>query len=112
MTNPSTPDELKDEIARTRADLGETAAALAAKADVKTRVKESAAAKADQLKGTAAAKADLLKTRVTDEVVTTKRQLQDGDVAAVARRPVPLTTLAVVAAAAAAVVLVIRRSRR
>ena len=39
---PTDPDELREEIARTRADLGETAAALAAKADVKARAKDKA----------------------------------------------------------------------
>jgi ElaB/YqjD/DUF883 family membrane-anchored ribosome-binding protein len=38
---PSTdPDEIRREIEETRAELGETVEALAAKADVKTRVKE------------------------------------------------------------------------
>ena len=35
------PDALRVEIARTRADLGETVEALAAKADVKARVRDS-----------------------------------------------------------------------
>ncbi|WP_019633388.1 DUF3618 domain-containing protein [Actinomadura atramentaria] len=38
----ATPDELRAEIERARADLGDTVAALAAKADVKARVKDRA----------------------------------------------------------------------
>ena len=137
MSTPSSPDELRAEIAKTRADLGETAAALAAKADVKQRVKDSAtetkqkaAAKVDEVThkasakvdevsqtvaakaGSAAVKAGELRERVADEAVATKRDLQQGDVAAVARRPLPLTAVATAAAAVAVVVLVIRRARR
>ena len=159
MTTPSSPDELRAEIAQTRADLGETAAALAAKADVKQRVKDSAAetkqkaaakvdetkqkaaAKVDETKqkaaakvdevthkaaakvdevsqtvaakaGSAAVKAGELRERVADEAVATRRDLQQGDVAAVARRPLPLTAVATIAAAIGVVVLVIRRARR
>ena len=170
MSTPSSPDELRAEIAQTRADLGETAAALAAKADVKQRVKDSAtetkqkaAAKVDETKqkaaakvdevtqkaaakvdevtqkasakvdevsqkasakvdevsqtvaakaGSAAVKAGELRERVADEAVATRRDLQQGDVAAVARRPLPLTAVATIAAAVGVVVLVIRRARR
>ena len=159
MSTPSSPDELRAEIAKTRADLGETAAALAAKADVKQRVKDSAtetkqkaAAKVDETKqkaaakvdevtqkaaakvdevtqkasakvdevsqtvaakaGSAAVKAGELRERVADEAVATRRDLQQGDVAAVARRPLPLTAVATIAAAVGVVVLVIRRARR
>jgi hypothetical protein len=44
------PEQLRDEIAELRGDLGETTAALAAKTDIKTRVR----AKADEVKRTAA----------------------------------------------------------
>jgi hypothetical protein len=43
MTTPTDPDELRAEIARTRVELGETAAALAAKTDLTSRVKHSLA---------------------------------------------------------------------
>jgi mannitol-specific phosphotransferase system IIBC component len=137
MTTPSSPEELRAEIAQTRADLGETAAALAAKADVKQRVKDSAAetkqkaaakvdevtqkaaAKVDEVSqsvaakaGSAAVKAGELRERVADEAVATKRDIQQGDVAAVARRPLPLTAVATIAAAVGVVVLIIRRARR
>jgi hypothetical protein len=141
MTTPSSPEELRAEIAQTRNDLGETAAALAAKADVPARVKQSAAdkghqvaakataireqattkaaelsggaaVKAGEIREQAAVKAGELKGKVTDEVTTTKQQLQDGDVAGVARRPLPIAALAGIAAAATATVMIIRRARR
>jgi hypothetical protein len=46
------PEQIRREIEETREDLGDTAAALAAKTDVKTRAKE----KADRLKQTIAEK--------------------------------------------------------
>jgi hypothetical protein len=50
------PEELRAEIEEVREDLGDTAAALAAKTDFKTRARE----KADELKRTAAGKKDEL----------------------------------------------------
>jgi hypothetical protein len=148
-STPSDPAELRAEIARTRSELGDTAAALAAKADVKARVKESAAdtkqravakvgatkqkaaVKADEVQTavvakaadlgnkaaevgqTAAVKAGELRDKVASEAVTTKEQLQNGEVAAVARRPIPATVFAAAAVAIiGTVVLIIRRSRR
>jgi hypothetical protein len=40
VTGPAGAEALRDEIARTRAELGDTVEALAAKADVKARVRE------------------------------------------------------------------------
>ena len=51
-----TPEQLRAEIDDTRADLGDTVEALAAKTDVKTRARE----KADELKRTATSKKDEL----------------------------------------------------
>jgi hypothetical protein len=141
MTTPTSPEELRAEIAQTRTELGETAAALAAKADVPARVKQSAADKGHQvaakasvlreqvaakagelgdqaaekagaLSGQAAVKAGELREKVADEVQTTQQQLQNGDVAGVAKRPAPIAVLAGVAVAAAATVTIIRRARR
>lgn len=42
-TTPTDPDDLRTEIQQTRADLGETVEALAAKADIKARAQESVA---------------------------------------------------------------------
>jgi hypothetical protein len=47
-------EQLRDEIAEVREDLGDTAAALAAKTDIKTRARE----KADDVKRTAAERKD------------------------------------------------------
>ena len=48
---PGHPDELMAEIERTRAELGDTVDALAAKADVKARAQQRAAEVSGQLKG-------------------------------------------------------------
>jgi ElaB/YqjD/DUF883 family membrane-anchored ribosome-binding protein len=50
------PEQIREEIKRTRAEMGETVAAVADKADVK----KQAQAKADQLKGQATAKVQKL----------------------------------------------------
>jgi hypothetical protein len=89
---PADPAELKAEIARTREDLGETAAALAAKTDVQARVR----AKASDVAGRTTA----LAGTVRDRVATT------------ARRPVPVAVIAAVASAAAVAAVLIRRSHR
>jgi hypothetical protein len=57
------PEDLRREIEQTREDLGETAAALAQKTDVKARAKE----KAQDLKQTAAEKAESLKQTAADK---------------------------------------------
>ncbi|MFD7667346.1 DUF3618 domain-containing protein [Streptomyces sp. NPDC059788] len=52
----ASPDELRARIERTRQDLGDTVAALAGKADVKSRAREKAARLGDRLRhGTAVA---------------------------------------------------------
>src|SRR5437868_5396897 len=56
-----TPEELRRDIAQAREDLGETAAALASKTDVKARAKE----KVEDLKQTAAEKTASLKEATT-----------------------------------------------
>lgn len=53
-----TPEEIRAEIESTREDLGDTAAALASKADVKTRAKE----KVEGVKQTVAQKTEALKS--------------------------------------------------
>jgi hypothetical protein len=117
MTNnqspPADPDQLREEIAQTRADLGETAAALAAKADVKARAKDAAASAKADVTARAKEAAATAKHRAAHEVALTQQQLKDGDVAAVARRPAPMALLAAVAAGAAALaIILIRRARR
>ncbi|GAA3350890.1 hypothetical protein GCM10020358_78500 [Amorphoplanes nipponensis] len=91
-SDTTTPAELRAEIAQTRADLGETAAALAAKTDVKARVRARAAGVAGQTTALAGT--------VRDRVATT------------VRRPVPVAVIAAVATAATVALVLIRRSHR
>jgi Protein of unknown function (DUF3618) len=82
MTEPEAG-ALRDEIERTRAELGETVEALAARTDVKARVRESAAHRAEVVK---------------------------DSVRQASRRPVPW--IAIAAGAAAVVALLVWRGRR
>jgi hypothetical protein len=91
-TASADPAELRAEIARTREDLGETAAALAAKTDVKARFRTKAAEVAGRTTATAGTVRDRLATTV--------------------RRPVPVAVIAAVTSAAAVALVLIRRSRR
>jgi|SRR5215211_1453850 len=58
-----TPEELRREIAQTREELGETAAALASKTDVKARAKE----KVEDLKAAAAEKTESIKDAAAEK---------------------------------------------
>ena len=88
---PTDPAELTAEIARTRRDLGETAAALAAKTDVKARVRAKAAG--------LAGRTTTLAGTVRERAATT------------ARRPVPVAILAALATAATVALVLVRRNR-
>jgi hypothetical protein len=90
--NPTDPAELRAEIARTRDDLGETAAALAARTDVKARLR----AKATDVAGRTTALAGTARDRVATTV----------------RRPVPVAVITAAFSAAAVALVLIRRSRR
>lgn len=61
MSSGQTEGELRDDIERTRQQLGETAEALAAKADVKARTKQ----KANQVREQAAARANKVKEQAS-----------------------------------------------
>jgi len=101
-----TPDEIRRDVARTRRELSDTAAALAHKADVPARVKEKAVA----VKDVAAAKAEEVKhtaADMTEQAQETVRRTMDGLpqpvaqrvrdlVAAIRQRPVPFAVGAVV----------------
>jgi len=82
------PAEIRADIEQTRAELGDSVEALAAKADVKARTKETVAAAKDRAKDTA----------------------QDVG-AKVRRRPLPVVAMLVSVAAATVTGLVIRRRR-
>nr|BFE57892.1 hypothetical protein GCM10020063_024180 [Dactylosporangium thailandense] len=121
---------LRAEIARTRAALGETVEALAAKADVKARVRARVEAKANDLKalaGQAQARAGVVAGRVraqashvAGEVAgragrtagTVNAAVRDPGLRAKLRRPVPMAAAGTAAAATAAVAVLALRSRR
>jgi hypothetical protein len=86
---------LREEIRRTRAELGQTVQALAARADVPARVRQSAADTAQRFRGSAAHGAAAVRDSVRDA----------------SRRPVPWAVLGLAAAAVAAL-LVLRGRRR
>jgi hypothetical protein len=72
-SNAST-EALREEIRQTRADLGETVQALAAKADVKSRLKESAAQTSDRFKESAAQTSD----RFKESAAQTSQRLKES----------------------------------
>ena len=110
-TAPTDPEELRAEIARTRQELGETASALAAKADVKSRAKASAADASGWVKQRAAATAGqtaVLAGTVREQVALSSDKAREQ----LLRRPVPVAVIAAVTTAAAVAVFLIRRARR
>lgn len=88
---PADPAQLKAEIARTRADLGETAVTLAAKTDVPARLRARAS--------DVAVRSSALAGTIRDRAATT------------VRRPVPVAIIAAVASAATVALVLIRRNR-
>jgi cobalamin biosynthesis Mg chelatase CobN len=129
-------DALREEIAQTRADLGETVQALAAKADVKARAKEQveqtkqkvkaqaaeatqkATQKAKDAAATASGRVRTVAAQASDKAKGTAVQVRESgalDKAQVAREqvrrnPVPLVAVLGVAALVA-VILMVRRRR-
>jgi cobalamin biosynthesis Mg chelatase CobN len=125
------PEQIAADIERTREELGETAAALAAKADVKARMKDKAGQVRQQAKAKASDTADKVATaaagtadkvataasdataQATDAAARTGAQIADTDVVqAVRRRPIPVVGVALAAAVVVAAVVAIRRARR
>ncbi|PZF93036.1 DUF3618 domain-containing protein [Micromonospora deserti] len=97
---------LREEIRRTRVELGETMEALAAKADVRARLKSSA----DQAKARMREQAAQTAARVRGQAAVARGQVrQRGE--AVRRNRAPFAALAA-GAAVAVIVLVIVRGRR
>jgi cobalamin biosynthesis Mg chelatase CobN len=122
-------DDLRDEIAHTRAELGETVEALAAKADVKARLQQTAAdtkAKvrvkaADttaKVRDKAAEVGDKLRANASDAAsagTVLAGRAQDKAVQVredVRRNPVPYGVIAAGVAAVVAAVLIWRRRSR
>jgi hypothetical protein len=67
---PPTTAELRAEIAKTRADLGETVTALAAKTDVKARTKDAVAETTDHVKQVASDTVDQVKHTAAEQART------------------------------------------
>jgi hypothetical protein len=78
------PEELREQVEHTRAELGQTVEALAAKADVKARAQEKAAearqqatAKAGELKEQAGVKAGELKAKAAQAAAQVQGKIPD-----------------------------------
>jgi len=117
MSDPGTPTEpqrLRNEIEETRADLGETVQALAAKTDVKARAKNAVGDATDQAKDKLAAARDRAAQAagaVAETAASAKDQLAQGQVPPQMRRPLPWAALAGVAVLIGVVVVLVRRRR-
>lgn len=118
-------DALRTEIAQTRADLGETVQALAAKADVKARAKEQVEHTKQKVRTQAAEatqKARDVALTASERVRTAAAQARGTAAAAteqapavrerVRRDPMPLTVVLAGVAALVGVILVVRGRRR
>ena len=122
--SPGKPDvdALRAEIAQTRADLGETVQALAAKADVKARAKEQVeqtkqrvkaqAAEAGQRAMDAAAAATGRVRSVASQAGERAPEVTHEVEARVRRNPVPATAVLAGVVALIGVILIVRGRRR
>lgn len=115
---------LRKEIKQTRADLGETVQALAAKTDVKARAKESVeqtkAKMTEAIKGAAHTASEKVRGARGVEVRAAGPGAGSGELvdtaeeagARVRRNPIPLTTVLVGIVAAIGVIIFVRGRRR
>ncbi|MBG6066575.1 DUF3618 domain-containing protein [Micromonospora sp. NPDC053740] len=124
MTGNGTGDTeaLREEIRRTRVELGETMEALAAKADVKARLKESAeqakermreqaAQTVARVRGQAARGAGMARAQAYEKGELVRAQAYDkGEL--VRRNPVPWAAIAAGAVATVVVLMIVRGRRR
>ena len=115
-TPPSDPQALRAEIDQTRADLGETVEALAAKTDVKARAKHAASEPIDTIQQSVRAARDHatnVAMTVADDaratVASVRESAGDVDVPAAARNPLTAAKIAVGIATAVVVYLAVRR---
>ncbi|MET7947819.1 DUF3618 domain-containing protein [Micromonospora sp. NPDC005324] len=116
------PEALREEIRRTRVELGETMEALAAKADVKARLKESAeqakermreqaAQTVARVRGQAARGAGMARAQAYEKGEMVRAQAYDkGEL--VRRNPVPWAAIAAGAVATVVVLMIVRGRRR
>ncbi|TNH26163.1 DUF3618 domain-containing protein [Micromonospora orduensis] len=113
MTGNGTGDTeaLREEIRRTRVELGETMEALAAKADVKARLKESAGQARERMREQAAQTVARVRGQAVRHAEDVRAQAYDkGEL--VRRNPVPWATVAAGAVAAVVLLMIVRGRRR
>ncbi|MFC4017829.1 DUF3618 domain-containing protein [Micromonospora sp. GCM10011542] len=113
---------LREEIRRTRVELGETMEALAARADVKARLKESAgqarermreqaAQTVARLRGQAARRAEVARAQAYEKGELVRAQAHEkGEL--VRRNPAPWAAVAAGAVATIVVLMIVRGRRR
>ena len=102
---------LRDEIRQTRAELGETVQALAAKADVKARAKESVEQTKQRVRQSAVQATERLRGQATHAVHSAVATAEDASQRA-RKNPVPWASVAAAGVALVVVLLVIRGRRR
>ncbi|MFI6266375.1 DUF3618 domain-containing protein [Micromonospora sp. NPDC051006] len=113
---------LREEIRRTRVELGETMEALAAKADVKARLRESAdhakqrmreqaAGTVARVRGQAAQKAQAARTQAHEKAQVARAQAHEKG-GSLRDSPVPWAAVAAGAVATMIVLLIIQGRRR
>lgn len=102
---------LREEIRRTRVELGETVEALAAKADVKARLRSSADQAKERMREQAAHTVARVRGQATQTAQLARGQAQEKG-AVVRRNPTPFVALAAGAVAAAIVLMIVRGRRR
>ncbi|MER7444792.1 DUF3618 domain-containing protein [Micromonospora avicenniae] len=102
---------LREEIRRTRVELGETMEALAAKADVKARLKESAGQARQRMREQAASTVARLRGQAVEMTGLARADMaQQGEM--MRRNPTPWAAVAVGAVAVVVAVVVIQGRRR
>ncbi|BCJ47423.1 hypothetical protein GCM10010168_17810 [Actinoplanes ianthinogenes] len=120
------PDQLRAEIEQTRAELGETVEALAAKTDVKARVREEVATAKDRVAQAASTAGDRIAgaantagdriagaaNTVAEKTEPARQQIVETATSPQVRRALPPTGLAVAGALAVIGIILIIRGRR
>jgi hypothetical protein len=113
MTGNGTGDAeaLREEIRRTRVELGETMELLAARADVKARLRESAGQAKERMREQAAQTVARVRGQAAQKTDVARAQASEKG-AVVRRNPMPWATMAAGALAAVVVLLIVRGRRR
>ncbi len=113
MTGNGTGDvaALREEIRRTRVELGETMELLAARADVKALVRQSAEQARARMRQQAALTVARVRQRAADKARLARAQAYQK-AGTVARKPLPWVAVTAAAVTGAVVLLIVRRRRR